>query len=87
MAQVERDGVASKEPPHEGGKRGPCWPEQKMEMVRHQRPRQAVNIHLQQKLLKPIPEVPPIIIREKDVAALYAANDHVLQKIRNVNSR
>jgi hypothetical protein len=84
VAEVEGDGVAGEEPAHELGEGG--HPGAVKEVVRHERPREALHRCLLEKELKPSEEIPAVLVVGEYFAALCAANDDVLEQAGNVDA-
>ena len=62
MAEIERDGVAGQQPPHEVGQGDFAGAQQQMKMVVDQRPGEAVGFRGKQKLGEPMDELVTILI-------------------------
>ena len=84
MPQIEVDGMPSEKTPHEGAETGIAWPEQEMNVVCHKRPGKTFGAGLHKELGQVAEEPPVIVIVTKDITAINATDDHVLQKVRQI---
>jgi len=84
VSQVEVNGIPGKQSAHERPETGRARPEQKVKVIGHQRPGEALGISLDKELRKPLKESPSIVIVTEDVAAVNTSDDDMLQKVRYV---
>ena len=86
MSKIEIDCIPGKEATHEAGKLQPVAPQQKMEMVRNQRPGVAIGFGVEQQPVKPFNKTSAIGIVEKYFCSLDPADDYMLQQARYVEA-
>jgi len=63
------------------------WANQKMEMIRHQQPGEAIDTGLFKEKLMVLHEIPAVIVVQKYVTTLDTPNDDVLKQVPNVKTR
>jgi hypothetical protein len=79
MAEIEGDRVAGQKSPHELAKISGRWPKQHMNMVAHQRPRQAFHGHLRQEATYAVKESLPVIVVLEYVPLFNPSHDYMLE--------
>jgi hypothetical protein len=86
VAKVERYGIAGEKPAHELRQGRESWAEQKMEMIRHQRPGETFDVGLLREILKASDEIPAVIVVQKYAATFDPTNNDVLKQTRYVKT-
>src|SRR6266508_2815366 len=86
MTKIECNGVPSEEPSHEKRKLSLVSAEQKVEMIRHQRPGEAVRASFLKKRGKAADKRITVVIIEKDIALFDPSDDDVLEYTGNVDA-
>jgi hypothetical protein len=84
VSQVEINGVPGKEPAHERPETGHAWPEQKVNVIGHQRPGEAVGAVLDEEFRETPKKAPTVAIVPEDIATADASNDDVLQEVGQI---
>ena len=86
MPKIEIDCIPGKEATHEAGKLQPVTPQQKMEMVRNQRPCVTIGFSVDQQPVKPFNKTSAIGIVKKYFCSFDPADDYMLQQARYVEA-
>lgn len=83
---VKAYGVAGKEPLHNGGNMHFARAKEQMDMLRDERPGQALGLRFDNNRGKPIDEICSVSIRAKDLPALDAAHNYMMHRSLCIDS-
>lgn len=86
VPEVEVDGIAGEKSAHQGGQSGLAWAEQEMNVVGHQRPSETLGTGLNEEFREVSKKSFTVDIVPEDIAAVNAANDHMLEQVGNIEA-
>ena len=87
MAVVEIDRVAGQQPSHDVGQAILAWPQQQMEVIGHECPGEALSVRLDEQHRQALEKSSPIAVVGKDITAIDAADDDVLEQVEKIKTR
>ena len=86
MPEVEKYSVPGQKPLHEGRQFYLRGAKQKVEMIRHKRPRETRSLRFLQQSRQTLHKRMPIIVVKEDVPALNTPDDNMMKEPWHVNS-
>jgi hypothetical protein len=87
VAEIEGDSIACKQSPHHGCKGRLAGSQQKVRMVRHERPAQTKGLCLGDNVVQPLDKIVPVFVIIEYPLSLNPPNHYMMQSTCCVNSR